>query len=203
MRTWNIVLRNTRRWVIKRMKRCILFPSEYEKMNYSMEDCVFCSHWNTRRWDIGMTVVADSSPKVGKNRRTQGKTTWPSVSRTWLSHMWPERGSNHSGEKPNELSQLSYPLGYGGPLCSHWIIRRWVIRWTVVYMFPTEYKKMNYSKEGCVFCSLQITHENSKNSKQTKTCTKSQLRNKTKILQIYQVSIWNYWYCRTFNIFFY
>ena len=29
--------------------------------------------------------------------------------------MWPERGSNHSGEKPNGLSQLSYPLGYGGP----------------------------------------------------------------------------------------
>ena len=42
----------------------------------------------------------DRSSKVDKNRRTRGKTTWPSVSRTWLSHMWPERGSNHSGEKP-------------------------------------------------------------------------------------------------------
>ena len=30
-----------------------------------------------------------------------GKNTWPFVSRTLLSHMWPERGSNHSGEKPN------------------------------------------------------------------------------------------------------
>ena len=45
--------------------------------------------------------------------RTRGKTTWPSVSRTWLSHMWPERGSNHSGEKPNGLG-VSYLLGYGG-----------------------------------------------------------------------------------------
>ena len=26
--------------------------------------------------------------------------------------MWPERGLNHSGEKPK--SQLSYPLGYEG-----------------------------------------------------------------------------------------
>ena len=46
---------------------------------------------------------ADRSSKVGENRRTRRKTTWPSVSRTWLSHMWPERGSNHSGEKPNGL----------------------------------------------------------------------------------------------------
>ena len=43
------------------------------------------------------------SSKVGENRRTQGKTTWPSVSRTWLFHIWPERGSNHSSEKPNGL----------------------------------------------------------------------------------------------------
>ena len=46
---------------------------------------------------------ADRSSKVGENRRTRRKTTWPSVSRTWLSHIWPERGSNHSGEKPNGL----------------------------------------------------------------------------------------------------
>ena len=32
-----------------------------------------------------------------------GKTTWPSISSTWLSQMWPEWGSNHSGEKPNGL----------------------------------------------------------------------------------------------------
>ena len=31
------------------------------------------------------------------------KNTWPSVSRTWLSHMWPEWGSNHSSENPNGL----------------------------------------------------------------------------------------------------
>ena len=30
---------------------------------------------------------ADRSSKVGENRRTRGKTTWPSVSRTWLSHI--------------------------------------------------------------------------------------------------------------------
>ena len=46
-----------------------------------------------------------------------GKTTWPSISRTWLSHMWPEGGSNDSSEKPNGLrvSQLSHSIGYGGP----------------------------------------------------------------------------------------
>ena len=41
-----------------------------------------------------------------KNRRTRRKTTWPSVSRTWLSHIWPELGSNHSSEKPNGLTLL-------------------------------------------------------------------------------------------------
>ena len=46
---------------------------------------------------------AGCSSKVGKNWRTWGKTTWPSVRRTWLSHMWPEWGLNHSGEKPNWL----------------------------------------------------------------------------------------------------
>ena len=46
---------------------------------------------------------ADRSSKVGENRRTRRKITWPSVSRTWLSHIWLERGSNHSDEKPNGL----------------------------------------------------------------------------------------------------
>ena len=46
---------------------------------------------------------ADSSSKVGEKRRTWRKTTWPSVSRTWLSQMWLERGLNHSGEKPSGL----------------------------------------------------------------------------------------------------
>ena len=62
-------------------------------------------------FDLGFTALsrifhlyrADRSSKVGENRRTRRKTTWPSVSRTWLSHIWPERGSNHSGEKPNGL----------------------------------------------------------------------------------------------------
>ena len=62
-------------------------------------------------FDLGFTALsrifhlyrADRSSKVGENRRTRRKTTWPSVSRTWLSHIWPEPGSNHSGEKPNGL----------------------------------------------------------------------------------------------------
>ena len=44
---------------------------------------------------------ADRSSKVDKNWRTRGKTTWPSVSRTWLSHMWQEQGSNQSGPFKN------------------------------------------------------------------------------------------------------
>ena len=74
----------------------------------------YADHWS---WffffffffDLGFTALsrifhlyrADRSSKVGENRRTRRKTTWPSVSRTWLSHIWPEPGSNHSGEKPN------------------------------------------------------------------------------------------------------
>ena len=62
-------------------------------------------------FDLGFTALsrifhlyrADRSSKVGENRSTRRKTTWPSVSRTWLSHIWPELGSNHSGEKPNGL----------------------------------------------------------------------------------------------------
>ena len=37
-----------------------------------------------------------------------GKTTGPSVSRSWLSIMQPEKGSNHSGEKPDGLKSLKY-----------------------------------------------------------------------------------------------
>ena len=59
-------------------------------------------------FDLGFTALsrifllyrADRSSKVGENRRTRRKTTWPSASRTWLSHIWPEPGSNHSGENP-------------------------------------------------------------------------------------------------------
>ena len=46
---------------------------------------------------------ADRSSKVVESRRTLGKTTWPSVSRTWLSHIWPKPGANHSCEKHNGL----------------------------------------------------------------------------------------------------
>ena len=49
--------------------------------------------------NISLTSRADRSSKVGENRRTRGKITWLSVSRTCLSHMWHERGSNHSDEK--------------------------------------------------------------------------------------------------------
>ena len=62
-------------------------------------------------FDLGFTALsrifhlyrADRSSKVGENRSTRRKTTWPSVSRTWLSHIWPELDSNHGGEKPNGL----------------------------------------------------------------------------------------------------
>ena len=65
--------------------------------------------WVFRPFQEYFTYRADRSSKVGENRRTRGKTTWPSVSRTWLSHMWPERGPNHSGEKPNGL-RVNYPI---------------------------------------------------------------------------------------------
>ena len=38
-----------------------------------------------------------------KPENLEKKKHLPSVSRTWLSNMWPEQGSNHSGEKPNGL----------------------------------------------------------------------------------------------------
>ena len=41
--------------------------------------------------------------KGGRKPENLGKTTWPCVRGAWLSHMWPERGSNHSSEKPNGL----------------------------------------------------------------------------------------------------
>ena len=59
-------------------------------------------------------ILSWSFIKLGENQRTRGKSTWPSVSRTWLSYMWPEWGSNYSIEKPKIKSQLSYPLGYRG-----------------------------------------------------------------------------------------
>ena len=78
--------------------------------------CFFCGGGGgARRWWGGLkpfqeyfTYQANLSSKVGENRRTLGKTAWPSINRTWLSDMRPEQGSNHNGE-------LSYPPGYGGP----------------------------------------------------------------------------------------
>ena len=52
---------------------------------------------------------ANHSSKVGKNRRTRGKTTWPSVRRTWLFHMWPKQGLKYSSEK-------SYGLRVNSPI---------------------------------------------------------------------------------------
>ena len=67
-------------------------------------------------FDLGFTALsrifhlyrADRSSKVGENRSTRRKTTWPSVSRTWLSHIWPELGSNHSGEKSKGFPGYPY-----------------------------------------------------------------------------------------------
>ena len=45
---------------------------------------------------------ADRSSKVGENRRTRGNHL--AIRKQNLAFpMWPERGSNHSGEKPNRL----------------------------------------------------------------------------------------------------
>ena len=43
-----------------------------------------------------------------KPENTWKKITWPSVCRTWVSHMSPERGSNHNGERHNGLRVNSY-----------------------------------------------------------------------------------------------
>ena len=48
-------------------------------------------------------ILSQSFIKGGWKLENLEKTIWPSVSRTWLFHMWPERGLNHSGEKPNGL----------------------------------------------------------------------------------------------------
>ena len=68
----------------------------------------------------------DHSSKVGENRRTGGgggggETTWLSISRTWFSHMWLDRGSNHSGEKPNGL-RVNSPIYKATGACPTQII---------------------------------------------------------------------------------
>ena len=84
-------------------------------------------------FDLGFTALsrifhlyrADHSSKVGENWRTRRKTTWPSVSRTWLSHIWPKRGSNHSGEKPSKrLTSIVHILPPETDNCPSWISGR-------------------------------------------------------------------------------
>ena len=48
------------------------------------------------------TILHQRWAKTGEPAGKKNNT-WLSVSRTWLSHMWPEQGLNHSGEKPNGL----------------------------------------------------------------------------------------------------
>ena len=93
---------------------------------------------------------ADRSSKVGENWRTRGKTTWPSVSRTWLSHMWPEQGSNHSGEKPNGLRVLSTRLR--GP----------IFLWRNKKRFGEKKKKITLSWAMIIFtCDFDVVYKNS------------------------------------------
>ena len=80
---------------------------------------------NLPGWNLNSYILIRFSPLIkGKSAAFslfvllemlyQGKNTWPSVSRTWLSHMGPERGSNHSGEQPNGLrvnSLIYYAMG--------------------------------------------------------------------------------------------
>ena len=55
-------------------------------------------------------ISSRSFIKGGRKPENSGKkTTWPSISRTWLSHMWPDQGSNYSSEKPNGL-RVSSPI---------------------------------------------------------------------------------------------
>ena len=52
-------------------------------------------------------IKSERKPEFIKSERKPEnpgkKSTWPSVSRTWVSHMSPERGSNHNGERHNGL----------------------------------------------------------------------------------------------------
>ena len=86
-------------WWLTLMRCCILW-----RLIWVYTDCSGLSVQFFFFFDLGFTALsrifhiywADRSLKVGENRRTLGKkNTWPFVSRTWLSHMWPERNSNH------------------------------------------------------------------------------------------------------------
>ena len=83
---------------------------------------------------------ANRSSKVGENWRTRGKT----LSRTWLSHMWPGRDWNHSGEKAhafhkNLFSQL--PIQFLKKLSKQIFISFFTILgkvWAIVEAFITQ-----------------------------------------------------------------
>ena len=114
---------------------------------------------------------ANRSAKGGKNRRTRGETVWPSVSRTWFSHMWPERGSNHSGEKPIGL-RVDSPMGpdcfvlsfYAMP-CGHLLLSLW--EWyTYMYLLATNdihleiqvtQKGKKFLKRSCGYMTQSFT----------------------------------------------
>ena len=61
--------------------------------------------WITGVWIIEVLLYIEPivHQRLAKTREPGEKNTWLSISRTWLSNMWPERGSNHSCEKPNGL----------------------------------------------------------------------------------------------------
>ena len=78
-------------------------------------------------------ILSQSFIKGGWKPENLGKkNTWPSVSRTWLFHMRPEWGSNHSGEKPNGL-RVSSLIHQAKGACKNYlelwtklIINKWV-----------------------------------------------------------------------------
>ena len=66
-------------------------------------DFFFFFTWVLRPFQEYFTYIEPIVHQRGPNSENLGKNIWLPLSRTWLSHMWPERGSNHSGEKPNGL----------------------------------------------------------------------------------------------------
>ena len=59
--------------------------------------------WVLRPFQEYFTYIEQIVHQRWAKTREPRETTWPSVSRTWFSYMWPKLGSSHSGEKPNGL----------------------------------------------------------------------------------------------------
>ena len=99
---------NPKPYLVITCKNCLTKVTDYQSLPFSE---LFFFFIFFLFFYFGFTVLsrifhfyqADYSSKAGENERTLGRTTRPSVSRTSLSHMWPERGSNHSCEKTNGL----------------------------------------------------------------------------------------------------